>query len=124
MLELTKKMSEYWIQVFFKAIGIYTLLIAIFGILLNSLTFYVCIRLKKNSTFIFMLFFAVSNIFTLCWWNLGHFTTQFLNVYMPHISLFGCKFGSFIQFASLQICAWLLVSFFFEKYLTNKLVIF
>lgn len=91
-----------------RILGVYALIIAVLGILLNVFTFYICSRVKDNTTFVFLRFFAITSIFTLLWWNLYHFVYPF---YLIDIGswLLSCKIGNYVQYSSLQIAAWFLV---------------
>ncbi len=93
-----------------KVLGVYALCVTILGTVLNLFNFYVCIRVRQNTTFVFLAFFALSNAFSLYWWNLNNFLKEFLNVDLLVFSLWTCKIGNYVQFTSLQMAAWFLVS--------------
>jgi hypothetical protein len=40
---------------------------------------------------------------------LNHFLGDYLNIDIKVLSIFGCKFGHYLQFSSLQISAWFVV---------------
>ena len=106
------------IEIIRKIIGIYTLLVLIIGTLTNLLTFITCIKLRKSNTiFLFMMFFALSNIASLYWFNLNHFVEEHLGYTIHATNLIICKLGCLMHFSSLQIAAWLLVNiiFFFNS---------
>lgn len=92
-----------------RVLGVYALVLFVVGFFFNLLMFYVCCRIKDNTTFVFLRFFAISNIFTLLWWNLYHFYYPFFSLDVGLTWLWGCKIGSYVQFSSLQISAWFLV---------------
>lgn len=92
-----------------QVLGIYALLVCLIGTFLNIFIFFVCMRIKNNTTFVFLRFFALVNICTLYWWNLNHFFNAFSSINLPTLSKWGCKIGNYIQFSSLQIAAWFLV---------------
>ncbi len=50
------------LQIASKMFAIYALILTLFGTLVNMFSFYVCLKVKNNSTFTFMTFFAISNI--------------------------------------------------------------
>jgi hypothetical protein len=89
--------------------SVYSLIVTILGTLLNIFSFYICLRVKKNTTFIFLRFFAIFNIFALYWWNLNHFLSVFVDLDLLSAGLWVCKIGNFVQFTSLQLAAWFLV---------------
>lgn len=66
-------------------------------------------RVKQNTTFVFMSFFAVFNIFSLFWWNLNNFTSIWTGVNLLNEGIWFCKVGNFIQFSSLELIAWFMV---------------
>jgi hypothetical protein len=89
--------------------GVYSLLLTIFGFLLNSLSFIICVKLRNNSTFVLMAFFSFFKIFTLFGWNLNHFTVEFLDTYTFTLNGSACRILNYLQFNSLQLTAWFLV---------------
>ncbi len=94
-----------------KILGVYALIITVFGTLLNLFSFFICLRIKRNTTFVFMASFSLANAFCLYWWNLNNFLKEFVNVDLLAISVWVCRIGNFVQFTSLEISAWHLVSF-------------
>jgi hypothetical protein len=94
-----------------KILGIYSVLIAVLGTFMNLSSIFICLRVKNNSTFVFLAFFSFYNIFTLWWWNLENFVTSYTSFDLLVWSGLSCKIGSFIQFSFLQISAWHLVKF-------------
>ena len=89
--------------------GIYDLLLAILGTAGNVLVLIVAYRLRKTTTFVFIACLAVTDSLTLYFWNLNHFLGPFFSIDLENDSLVGCKLGNFVQFASLESSAWLLV---------------
>ena len=92
-----------------KIISAYELLLIILGTIGNILILIVCLNLR-NSTFILMRFLAVADLISLYFWNLNHFTTAFFGLDLQNFNFYYCKIFEFIQFSSLQISAWILVS--------------
>ncbi len=90
-------------------LGIYCLILTIAGTFCNLFSFYICLRVKKNTTFIFLRFFAFFNIFSLYWWNLNNFLVVYAKLDLLQAGLWVCKIGNYTQFASLQLAAWFLV---------------
>ncbi len=66
-------------------------------------------RLRKNKTFVFLRFLALTDLVALYFWNINHFTVVILNLDLQNYNIWLCKFGQFYQFSSLQISAWILV---------------
>jgi hypothetical protein len=104
-----------------KVLGVYALILTILGTLLNFFNFFVCMRLRKNTTFVFLSFFSLANAFSLYWWNLNNFLKEFVNIDLLAVSLWTCKIGNYVQFNSLQMAAWFLVRL--TKQLNQKLKI-
>ena len=92
-----------------KLLGIYAILLVVFGTIFSLLCCYISFKLRKTTTFIFICFMSLANMFTLYFWNLGNFLRELFQIDLINISLWLCKFGSFFQFTSLQISAWILV---------------
>ena len=92
-----------------KAVSVYDLALSIVGPIGNLLVLIVAIRLRQTTTFVFITFLAIADTLTLYFWNLNHFIFTFFGVDIEN-SLYSCKFGTFIQFYSLQTSAWILVS--------------
>jgi hypothetical protein len=88
------------------------LVLIILGTIGNGIVFAICLskNLRSKTTFKFLAFMAVSDIFALYGYNLDHFTSTFYNGYTySYVSLVGCRFENFTQYVSLQFSAWLLV---------------
>nr|QVK45791.1 G protein-coupled receptor [Proales similis] len=103
-----------------KILGVYALLLIIVGTLTSFLSLAVCLKLRSNATFVFFAFLTLSNIFTLYFWNLENFLQEYIDIDLLNYSLFVCKFGSFVQFSSLQISAWILVLISLDQYLSVR----
>lgn len=93
-----------------KILGFYSLLIIILGILSNISTIFFCTKIKENTTFVLIQYFSLNNLIALFFWNLSHFTLTFFDFDLNNSTMFICKFGSWIQFSSLQTSAWILVN--------------
>lgn len=94
-----------------KVLGVYALILTVLGTFLSILSFFVCKKIKKkNVTVFFMSSLSICSIFTLYFWNLDNFFKEILNIDLLNLNYWLCKFGSFIQFISLQMCSWILVS--------------
>jgi hypothetical protein len=101
-----------------KILGIYALFLVILGTFLNIVNFLICLRVRKNNTFVFLSFFSLSSIFCLYWWNLNNFLKEFLFIDMLIVSVWLCRIGNYVQFSSLQITAWFLVVISLERVLS------
>lgn len=95
-----------------KIFGILSICLLVIGTTGNLLSFYICLRIKNNSTFTFITFLVIADLLTLYYWNLNNFLSQFTQINLLSVNLWVCKFGNFLQFTSLQCSAWILVSFF------------
>ena len=94
-----------------KILGVYALILIVIGTVTSIFGCYICFKLKSNTTFIFFCYLSVVSIFTLYFWNFGNFLRELLGIDVININFWLCKFGSFYQFTSLQIAAWILVIF-------------
>ena len=93
----------------------YSLFLLIFGTLTSVLNILVCLRrrLRKNNTFVVLIFNSISDSGSLYCWNFD----RFINYFDPRLSYEGtslsfCKFIVWLQFFSLDWSSWLLVSSF------------
>ena len=93
----------------FQVIGIYSLWLIAFGIAGNSISFYTCCKLSSTTTFVFLAFMLVSDTVSLLVWDLDCFLKAFFGFDLGE-NIYLCRIGNFVQFSSLQISAWLLVS--------------
>nr|QVK45794.1 G protein-coupled receptor [Proales similis] len=105
---------------FKKILGIYSLLLIIFGVLTGICGFALSFKLRQTPTFVFLSFSFVSNVFTLLVWNLNSFLNPWFNIDLLNSSLFSCNFGTFFQFTSFEISAWFLVLISFEQFLAVR----
>jgi hypothetical protein len=95
-----------------KAINSYIPLMIIFiGVVGNTSAFLVFRfnkDMKKLSTMVIFSFLTVIDTSSLFMWNLNHFLEPNFKIYIENLSLFTCKFFTFLQFFSLQSSGWLL----------------
>ena len=106
-------MTITWI--FLEILGIYSLLIIILGAIGNIVTILVCMRSKNNTNFILFQYLSANNLIAVSFWSFCHFIDSQYNIDFQSYSMFICKFGSWIQFSSLQASAWILVFIFYFK---------
>ena len=94
-----------------KIIGVSSLFLAVFGVIGNSFTCYVCLRkrLRKINTFMFLSILSICDLMSLQVWNLDQFLLAFFGFSLEFTSLWLCKIAIFFQYYSLQNSAWLLV---------------
>ena len=92
-----------------KILGIYALVLIFVGTFTSIIGCYICYRLRSTTTFIFFCYLSITSIFTLYFWNLGNFLREIFGIDLINVNFWLCKFGSFYQFTSLQITAWILV---------------
>ena len=97
-----------------KCLGVYALVLAVLGTVLSLMSFIICKKIKNNVTALFMSSLSICSIFTLYFWNLDNFFKEILSIELLNLNYWLCKFGSFIQFLSLQMCSWILVILFKE----------
>ncbi len=99
----------------FKVLGVYFLLLVIFGTLSNALGLYVCLkrRLHVYTTFVFVAFIFVADTLTLYIWCLNHFLEAFYDYSIESLNVWTCRFGFFMQQFSLDWSSWLLVIKFY-----------
>ena len=91
-------------------LGYIALFLAFFGTICNLMIAIVSIKANSNSTMVLLKYLALSDTLSLYFWNLSHFIEAIFHVDIQNYSLFTCKFGSWIQYSSLQSSAWILVS--------------
>ena len=111
-------MSHFIIQ----AISVYALILIFLGTIGNIFTFMVCIKLRKTTTFVFLAFISVSDSLILYFWNLNHFTDTFFGIDLQNYNIYSCKFGCFLQFTSMQVSAWLLVTRNIKHFVIKALI--
>ncbi len=103
-------MDENVFKILQKSLGLYALILIIVGTVSSLMSLYICFKLRKISTFVFLAFLSVSDIISLYYWNLTHFIDNWFDIDFLNSNFWLCKFGSYYQFTSLQISAWILVS--------------
>lgn len=103
-----------------KALGYYALSIAILGTISNLLIAFISMRTRTNSTFVLFRFLALNNALSLYFWNMNHYIQSNFNIDIQNSNIYSCKFGSFVQFASLQTSAWTLVGHLILNNFINK----
>jgi hypothetical protein len=101
---------------FFAFLGAYDAFLIVFGSVGNSLIFLVCMRIKNNTTFNFLRFLAVSDFASLFFWNLNGVMIGLFDRNLFDTSIEFCKLSCFMQYATLLISAWILVSLSFDRY--------
>lgn len=106
--------------VLMKIFGIYSLCLTIFGTIFNLASFYVCVRIKKNTTFTILRFLTIVDALSLYFWNLNHFLVPFVKISLLTTNLWLCRIGDFVQYSSLEMSAWLLVSNLLSKVSSKK----
>lgn len=90
-------------------LGYIALILTFSGTICNLAIAYVSIKSKSNSTIVLLRYLAFSDMCSLYFWNLSHFIEAIFGIDIQNFSLIGCKFGSWIQYSSLQSSAWTLV---------------
>ncbi|CAF1051349.1 unnamed protein product [Brachionus calyciflorus] len=103
-----------------KILSVLAILIIIFGVLTSLLSFYLCYRIKNNATFIFLSYLSLASIFTLYKFPMNGIMSTLFKVDYLHINVYECKIGIFLQYTSLETCAWILVLISVEQYLCVK----
>ena len=94
-----------------KILSGYSLFLLFSGIVFNLLSFIICLKLKRNKTFMFVRYLALTNMFVPLYWNMNHFSEGIFNFNIQNYHYLVCKIGQYIQFSSLQASAWILVMF-------------
>ena len=91
-------------------VGFYPLWLILSGTIGNLISFCICYSLRKNTTFVFLMFITLADIATLYFWNIVSFLHAYDIMDLINYNLYSCRIGTFIQYSSLQSSAWLLVS--------------
>nr|QVK45792.1 G protein-coupled receptor [Proales similis] len=99
-------------------LAVYALLLNVIGTLSSVLSLYVCFKLRKVATFVFLAYLTVANVFSLYYWLLNKFFNNFFPFDLSNLSRWTCRLGSFVQFSSLQISAWTLVLMSLDQFLS------
>ena len=89
--------------------GYYAIVNIVLGTASNLIMFYISIRIKNNSIFVLFRYLAFCDIVSLYFWNLHIFTLTVLGFDLKSSSLNTCKYGSWIQYSTLQSSAWIIV---------------
>lgn len=105
-------MSENIINIIQFILAIYGILLIIFGTASNLISFWICSRIKKNPTFIFLSYLSVANIFCIYHWNADYIMRYLFGIDWLNLNLLVCKLFNFIQYSSSQSAAWILVNFY------------
>ena len=94
-----------------KILGIYSLVLIVFGTIGNLLCFIICIRksLRKTPTFIIMACVSLVDIMSLYFWNLTVFTKIYLGSMLHEINLDWCRANAVAQFICLEASGFLVV---------------
>lgn len=110
------------IDIFTKIFAIYNLVLVVATFILNPLVLFICVRSKKlrsTSTFKLLAFSSINDILVCLAWNQECFTNTFFNLYYYFRSLFYCRWISvFLQFTTLEIESWMLVSISLDRFLS------
>jgi Zn-dependent protease with chaperone function len=117
-----EKRKKYWrnwrmltiFGILKKIIGMYSIILLVLGTLTSFLSLFICIKLSKMSTFLFMAFLTFSNIVSLYFWLPAKFLMEYFKIDLQNLNFWHCKIASYLQFTSLEISAWILVSFHFS----------
>ena len=94
-------------------LGIYSFVLVILGTLSNVLIMFICFKAKSNSMFPLLGYLAFSDTLSLFFWNLSHFIESSFDIDIQNFNIYLCKFGTWIQYSSLQSSAWILVCYYF-----------
>ena len=97
-------------------LGYYSLALIILGTLGNSVIVYVTFKTKPSTLFVLLRYLAVCDTISLYFWNLNIFVYSTFNLDIANFNIYSCKIGDWIQFASLQASAWILVRNFNFNY--------
>ena len=92
-----------------KILGYYSFAITIIGTLGNLIILFVSLRTKSNSMFTLLRYLALNDAVSLYFWNLSHFIESSFEIDIQNYNLYLCKFGTWIQYSSLQSSVWTLV---------------
>lgn len=109
-------------ELYQKIFASYSLLLVIFGSILNPIICYICLSKKKLrgvSTFKFLAIVSISDTFCLYMWNLEHFIDVFFHFELVTKSLFYCRFiNIFLQYLTLQFSSWMWTSICLDRFLS------
>ena len=99
-----------------KILGYYSLVLVVLGTLGNLIIMFVSIKTNTHAMFALFGYLAFSDMLSLYFWNLSHFIYSSFDIDIQNFNVYMCKFGTWIQYSSLQSSAWILVSFVFDFY--------
>ena len=106
------------LQIYYHIMGLYDVFLALFGTLGNILVFIIAFRLRKTTTFVFLVFLAVVDSLTLYWWNLDDFRYIYFGSSAQEGSVYGCKILNYFQLTSMESSAWLLICLSIDRFLS------
>lgn len=110
------------IAIFKKIFATYNLFLLIVTFILNPLVFLICVKsqkLRSTSTFKLLAFSSINDILVCIAWNFECFTNAFFSLEYYYRSLFYCRWISvFLQFTTLEIESWMLVSISLDRFLS------
>ena len=109
------------VSVLTKIVCVYQIAIIVFGFIANLLSFLISNQIKKSTTFVFLSFTSLVNLFTLIHWNMESFMPVLFDVKWNDLSEYICKLGNFIQFTALQTSVWLTVLCSVDQCLSVKM---
>ena len=92
-----------------QGLGFCSLIITILGTISNALILYVSVRSNKKASLVLLRYLSFNNILTLFYWNFSHFIDSSFKIDIQNYNLYLCKFGTWLQYSSLQSAAWILV---------------
>ena len=105
-----------------KTFSIYNLFLVICTFILNPAILFICLKSKKlrsTSTFKLIAFGAINDILVCLGWNLQCFMNAYFDLQPYFKNLFYCRWISvFLQFTTLEIESWILVSISFDRILS------
>lgn len=105
-----------------KVMGIWGLLLIVFGVIFNAIVFIVCMKsrkLRKTSTFKFIAIAAINDALSCFPWNFGDFTNIFFDFHASRRSLVFCEFlANFLVFTTCSYASWLLVTISLDRVLS------
>ena len=113
-----KMLDKQALQIYYHIMGMYDVFLALFGTLGNILVFIIAFRLRKTTTFVFLIYLAVADSITLYWWNLDDFRFIYFGSSAQEGSVYGCKILNYFQLTSMESSAWLLISLSIDRFLS------
>ena len=101
-----------------KTISYLPILLIIIGIISNLSAFLIFRQMKTISSTVYLSFIVIIDMFTLFTWNLNIFLIPTFNFRIEDLSLFTCRFFSFIQYFSFESSALLLSIMSIDRYVS------